>query len=115
MTVIVLAPQVVSIPAPQLPPEIGSIMVFQEIVLPLVGIAFGGLVLWGVYRTVNRYLERRHGGAELEAMRADVELLRGKAERAEDLALRLGEVEERLDFAERLLTQQKQGRLGQGT
>jgi len=114
MTVIVLVAQVATVPVPQLPPEIGLIMVFNEIVLPLVGIAFGGLVLWGVYRTVNRYLERRHGGAELEAVRADVELLRAKAERAEDLALRLGEVEERLDFAERLLTRQKQDRVGPG-
>jgi hypothetical protein len=87
---------------------------FQEIFLPLIGIAFGGLVLFGVYRTVNRYLERRQGGPELDGLRTEVEQLRSKAEGVEDLVYRLGEVEERLDFAERILAQQKQERLGPG-
>ena len=99
---------------PPLPSQVGAVMMFQEIFLPLIGIAFGGLVLFGVYRTVNRYLERRQGAPELEGLQTEVEQLRSKAEGVEELVYRLNEVEERLDFAERILAQQKQERLGPG-
>ena len=89
-------------------------MMFEQIVMPLVGIAFGGFVVWGVFRTVNKYLERRQSGPELTGLREEVERLRAKAEAVDELALRLGEVEERVDFAERILAQQKQDRLGPG-
>lgn len=104
----------VEVMVPPLPPQIGAVMMFQEIFVPLIAFAFGGLVLFGAYKTVNRYLERRHGGAELEGMRAEMDQLRAKAEGVEELTFRLGEVEERLDFTERILAQQKQERLGPG-
>jgi len=104
----------VEVLVPPLPPQVGAVMMFQEIFLPLIGVAFGGLVLFGVYKTVNRLLERRLGGTELEGLRTEVEQLRSKAEGVEELVYRLGEVEERLDFTERILAQQKQDRLGPG-
>lgn len=104
----------VEVMVPPLPPQVGAVMMFQEIFIPLIAFAFGGLVLFGAYKTVNKYLERRHGGAELEGLREEVEQLRSKTEGAEDLAFRLSEIEERLDFTERILAQQKQERLGQG-
>jgi HAMP domain-containing protein len=111
--------QVEVFPVPPLPPQVGAVMIFNEIILPLIGVAFGGLVLWGLYRTVNRYLERRHGaahGGELEAMQSEVEQLRSQTAGVEHLALRVGELEERLDFAERLLTHERErrARLGAG-
>ncbi len=106
--------QVEVFPVPPLPPQVGAVMMFQEIVLPLIGVAFGGLVVWGVFKTVNKYLERRHGGPELEGLRDELGQLRIKAAGVEDLAFRLSEIEERLDFAERILAQQKQDRLGPG-
>lgn len=48
---------------PPLPPEIGSVMIFNEIVVPLLGMAMGAFVLWGIYRIATRLLERRRGGA----------------------------------------------------
>jgi hypothetical protein len=104
----------VEVMVPPLPPQVGAVMMFQEIFIPLIVFAFGGLVLFGTYKTVNKYLERRHGGPELEGLRTDIEQLRSKAEGVEELVYRLGEVEERLDFAERILAQQKQDRLGPG-
>ncbi len=101
-------------PVPSLPPEIGAVMIFNEIVLPLIGIAFGGVVVWWIYRTVNKMLDKRHGGPEIERLHEELEQLKRDGATAEHLAARLGEVEERLDFAERLLTQQKQERLGRG-
>ena len=106
--------QVEVIPVPSFPPEVGAVMMFQEIVLPLIGIAFGGLVVWGAFRTLNRFLERRQGGVPLDALHREVEALKAKADAMEDLALRVGEMEERIDFAERLLTQQQHGRLNPG-
>ena len=105
----------VEVMVPPLPPQVGAVMMFEQIVLPLIGIAFGGLVLYGAYKTVNRYLERRHGGPELEGLQSEVEQLKSRADGIEELAFRLGEVEERLDFAERILAQQKQDRLGPGS
>ncbi len=85
---------------------------FEHVVLPILGMCMGGGVLFGIYRTVNRHADRKHelqmasttgtgGGRELEDLRARVELL-------EESTFRVQELEERLDFAERLLTQQQQ-------
>lgn len=84
---------------------------FQNVVLPVLGMGMGAFVLFGAYRTVNRHLDRRHerqmaagiGGKlapELEDIRSRLELL-------EDNAERLPELEERLDFTERMLAQQQ--------
>jgi len=48
------------------------------------------------------------GDEEIAALRASVEELRSRLDRAEDQSARLAEFEERLDFAERLLTQQRE-------
>ncbi|MDH3289600.1 MAG: hypothetical protein OEO20_04895 [Gemmatimonadota bacterium] len=96
---------------PPLPPEIGSVMIFNEIVLPLLGMAMGGFVLWGAYRIVTRLLERHRlgaGEAELDGVRSGLEQLKAQSGLVEDLTLRLNEVEERLDFAERLLTRERE-------
>jgi hypothetical protein len=86
-------------------------MIFNEIVIPLLGMAMGGFVLWGLYRIATRILERRRlgaGQAELEGWRSDLEQLKAQSGLVEDLTLRLNEVEERLDFAERLLTRERE-------
>jgi hypothetical protein len=102
------------ISVPPLPPEIGAVMIFQEIVIPIIGMAMGVAVIWWGYRTVNKILDRRHAGPELEALRHEVDLLKSDGAMVENLSTRLGEVEERLDFAERVLTQNRQERLGSG-
>lgn len=82
----------------------------QNVVFPLVGFAMGGMVLYGVYRTVNRILERRH---ERELARlggpaaADVRRLVERLDVLEDQVARVGELEERMDFTERLLARER--------
>ncbi len=93
---------------------------FEMIVLPLLGMGMGGAFLFGVYRTVNHWIERRHerelaaqgGGVPPQAL----ERLTARVEALEDVGFRLQELEERVDFAERMLTQQReQDRLGSGS
>lgn len=80
----------------------------QNVVFPLMGMGMGAFVLFGLYRTVNRYLDRRHelrlaeGGGVASA---DVEQLQERMEILEEQVFRVQELEERLDFAERLLAQ----------
>lgn len=73
----------------------------------------GVLFMVGVYKTVNRWLDRRHERALTEAggsprLQGEVAQLRERVETLEDTALRVQEFEERLDFAERMLTQQRE-------
>jgi hypothetical protein len=76
---------------PQLPPTPMWIW-FQEIGVPILGFAFGAFVVWQVART------------------SSIEQIQGQAGVTEDLALRVGDLEERLDFAERLLTKERERR-----
>jgi flagellar biosynthesis/type III secretory pathway M-ring protein FliF/YscJ len=91
---------------------------FQNVVIPVLGMGMGAFVLFGAYRTVNRYLDRRHeqqlaaaagghSGPDLEDLRSRVELL-------EDSVDRVQELEERLDFTERMLAQQQRQQLDPG-
>jgi hypothetical protein len=82
---------------------------FVVFLIPFAGIA--ALVALGLplVRGVVRYLERKGagGGLEAEALRSEVDELRARLELVENSTGRLTELEERLDFAERLLTQQR--------
>ena len=91
---------------------------FQNVVLPVLGMGMGAFVLFGAYRTVNRHLDRRHEhhlaastgghqGPEMDDLRGRVELL-------EDAVDRVQELEERLDFTERLLAQQQRQQIDPG-
>jgi hypothetical protein len=92
---------------------------FQNVVLPVLGMGMGAFVLFGAYRTINRHLDRRHErqigasgggnvGMQIEDLRARVELLEDSAERVQEL-------EERLDFAERMLTRQQRQQIDLGS
>ena len=107
-----MSPAQIGVGVPQLPPTPAWIW-FQEIGVPILAFGFGAFVVWQIARTVNRYLERRHAQSdpqELDALRTEMEHLRGQAGVVEDLTLRLGDLEERLDFAERLLTRERERR-----
>ena len=104
--------QVQVIPVPQIPGP-PAWLLFEEIGIPILAFAFGSFLVWQVFRTVNRYLERRHGGGdakELEGLKAEIAQLQAQRGAVEDLSFRLGEVEERVDFAERLLTKEREHR-----
>ena len=86
------------------------------VLVPLAGMATGALFMFGVYKLLTRWMELRHR-RELPAG-ADVEFQEVQAELAElrQLPDRVAELEERLDFTERLLAQarREQGALGPG-
>lgn len=88
--------------------------------IPLAGIAAGVVLGLPLIRAVVRYLERRASAAtgsdEVAALRAEVDELRGHLEQVEEVSARLAELEERQDFTERLLAQQRdKPALGTGT
>ena len=82
----------------------------QEVIFPLLGMGMGSFVLYGIYRTVNRALDRRHeteiagGGGVAQA----VQQLEDRVGHLEDQVARVQELEERLDFAERMLAKHGQ-------
>ncbi len=79
-----------------------------EFVLSLAAMGLFSGLIFSVIRTVGRFLERRQPGAarELAELRAAVDALRAEiAERQDDQ--RLLELEERVDFAERLLAKER--------
>src|SRR3990172_5048027 len=87
----------------------------QNVVFPLVGMGMATLGMFGVYRIAVRWIDRRHErhmlGFGAEAGTAQVARLEARVEALEAVAERLPELEERVDFTERLLTQQQRDRL----
>jgi len=81
--------------------------VFYEVVLPLLGMGMGGWVIYGGFRIAHRALDQKHE-RDLAKVRgaapAEMAELRERMERLEDIGLRVQEIEERLDFTERVLT-----------
>ena len=70
-----------------------------------------------IARAVVRYQDRRLSARRDTSdpgLRADLEDLRAQLAEQQDLRERVAELEERLDFAERLLAQSKQDRLAAG-
>jgi uncharacterized protein involved in cysteine biosynthesis len=84
----------------------------QNVVFPLIGMGMGVLFMFGVYRVTMRWIDRRHerllaergagsGSAEMRQLQARVDQL-------EDVVVRVQDLEERLDFTERVLAQQRE-------
>lgn len=89
----------------------------QNVVFPILGMGMGGFFLFGVYRTVNRAFERRHERAMAQAAGGaapELAEIRQRLDALDDLALRLGELEERVDFTERMLARGQRGSLPAG-
>jgi hypothetical protein len=89
----------------------------QNVVFPLIGMGMGTFVLFGVYRIANKFIDRRHearlavggpgAGEELRRLQQRIEQLEEKAYHWEEL-------EERLEFAERMLAHHAQRPLIEG-
>jgi hypothetical protein len=83
----------------------------QNVVFPILGMGMGTLFLIGAYRIVNRFLDRRHEarlGAGGPAVADELRRLQQRLEQLEDKAYRWDELEERLEFAERMLAHHAQ-------
>ncbi len=117
-----LAPQVPQPPpAPPMPPVIVSDfptpppwMTLPPAVTLLIALAFiagVAFVLYPLARALARRLEGRAGSAEMEAQLED---LRERVRELEGVQGRVAELEERLDFTERMLTQRRDHELPRG-
>ena len=111
--------QVVQVPEPpQIPdfptPAPWMLMPPQALVaVTIVFIVACAVVLWPLMRAVGRRIEGKGTGDP--ALRAEVEALRARLGEVDQLQHRVMELEERVDFTERLLAQQREPeRLRQG-
>jgi divalent metal cation (Fe/Co/Zn/Cd) transporter len=81
----------------------------QEVVFPLLGMGIGIFVLFNGFRiakhSIDRHHERELAKAQAEGRPEDLAQLTERVERLEELGYRLQDVEERLDFTERVLAQ----------
>jgi hypothetical protein len=69
----------------------------------MAGLAAAVIILWPIMRAFGRRLEGRGGGDP--ALRSDVDHLHARLGEIDALQTRVAELEERVDFTERLLAQ----------
>ncbi len=91
----------------------------EEIVmLAVMGLASVTALGFGLMRSINRHLDRKWQvgrAAGDERVLPEVEDLRSRLEGLEDVHARVLELEERVDFAERLLTEGKEQKVTRGS
>jgi hypothetical protein len=88
-----------------------------DFLVPIAGIAAGLVVVLPIVRVIVRAIDRRTGGIPSGSGVAPEDLadMRGQLEQLREVTARVDELGERLDFAERLLAQQRErGRLPVG-
>ena len=105
-------------PTPPLPPAppgqevsvTGSLQGWDAVLLLLCVAVTIGVLLWPLIKAVARRIE---AGASTAEAKAEIDALHDRVRRLEESQPRMAELEERLDFAERLLAQTQQtARLG---
>ena len=100
------------------PPPFDPNLIFQSdggppvvLLIVIATLAAAVIILWPLMRAFGRRLEGR--GAGDAALRADIEQLQTRLGEVDSLHHRVAELEERVDFTERLLAQAApQGRVG---
>lgn len=87
-----------------------------EFFLSLAAMGMFTWIVHSVVRTVGRALERKQtaGGQELDQLRAEVDALRTELAEHVDARQHLLDLEERLEFAERLLARERGQALPRG-
>jgi hypothetical protein len=80
-----------------------------KIVMMFIGIGFAGSLTYGAVALITAFSRRieRRGAGDVESLAGEVEELRQRVEEGEAVRARVQELEERLDFAERLLAQER--------
>lgn len=86
--------------------------------IPVAGIVMAGVVLTPLARALARRLERGSSGgaeaADVESLRGELAQWKARVEDVESVVARLDELEERVDFTERLLVKGRDGTGGAG-
>ncbi len=90
-----------------------------DMLIPLAGMATTVILLFPIVKAGVRYLERRSvnhpSSDEVAGLREEVRLLQERLDSADMVDARMSELEERVDFAERMLaTRREAGRIGSG-
>lgn len=113
-------PQLPDIPVPPGPPFDPNLLWMSDggppaiVMIVVFALLAATVILWPIMRALGRRLEGK--GAMDAELRAEVEQLQHRLGEVDTLQLRVHELEERLDFAERLLAQApKSARLGAPT
>jgi flagellar biosynthesis/type III secretory pathway M-ring protein FliF/YscJ len=104
-------------PAPPVPPDVPQVFVQSggppvwAFVIPIVAIIVTGIVLYPLLRALARRIENKVSGGVQE----ELDELRSRIMTLEEQAMRVPELEERVDFAERLLANARESdRLREG-
>jgi len=87
-------------------PDPGSVAVF----IPIAGMLTGAVIVITLGWTVRHWVDRHYGRDEMETgadMRGTLDEMRRRMSGVEELSERVQDLEERLDFAERVLAQVK--------
>ena len=96
-------------PTPPVPPFDPNLIFMNEgvppifLLIPIAALTALTIILWPIMRAFARRLERK--GNPDSALRAEVEQLHTRLAEMDSLQARLLELEERVDFTERLLAQ----------
>lgn len=77
--------------------------VVNQLIIPLAGMATGVIITVGFFRTVRHFIDRKASGSVDADLRAEVADLHARIDALEQGGERVDELEDRLDFAERLL------------
>ena len=107
------------IPTPPTPPSLPDHIIVSSggapfdspafVMVILAALAAATIVLWPLVRALARRLEGK--GAQSAVLQAEVDELRSRVHELEGAQSRLLDLEERLDFTERILTQKEPARL----
>jgi hypothetical protein len=102
-------------PTPPMPPFDPNLMWLNDngpaaiVMIVALSLLAATVILWPIMRALGRRLESRSGGQD-SALRAEVDNLQRRMGEVDTLQMRVNELEERLDFAERLLTRGQESR-----
>jgi Tfp pilus assembly protein PilO len=97
------------VPTPPTPPFDPNLIFLQDggppivLLIVIAALTAGVIILWPLMRAFARRLEGK-GGAD-PALRADLEQMQQRLSELDTLQHRVAELEERVDFTERLLAQ----------
>jgi hypothetical protein len=110
MMILLQVPTPPTPPTPQAPPFDPNLIFLTGgpplvLMIVLAALAAAIIILWPIMRAFGRRLEGK--GAD-PALRAEVEQLHARLAEMDGLQARVAELEERLDFAERLLAQNRE-------
>jgi Tfp pilus assembly protein PilO len=100
------------IPTPPTPPFDPNLIFLNKsggplvVMIVLAALAAATIILWPIMRALARRLEGKTAGAT--ELRTEIDLLRQHLGEVDALQARVAELEERLDFAERLLAQSRE-------